>query len=127
MRHENSPSVLVVDDEPLIRWSLAEGLADAGYLVTQAGSGAEALQALTDLGSKPVVVLLDLRLPDVTDLSLAQRIRAERPDAQVIMMTAHGSADDAAKARAMGVYRFVGKPFDVTAMVSLVDDAISER
>ena len=117
------PIVLVVDDEPLIRWSLSEGLADVGYAVKQAGSGAEARQMLAASGDDPLVVLLDLRLPDVTDLSLLRHIRARRPEVPVVMMTAHGSADDAREAARLGAFRFVTKPFDVTEMIGLVDEA----
>lgn len=122
---ENSarPTVLIVDDEPLIRWSLSAGLDEAGYHVEEAGTGADALAALAAIDGRPLVVLLDLRLPDVADLSLAARIRAARPDAPVIMMTAHGTQDDVDRALALGVYRVVGKPFDVAAMVGLVDRA----
>jgi DNA-binding NtrC family response regulator len=116
-----TPTVLVVDDEPLIRWSLTEGLTDVGYDVREAGSGAETRAVLADMREEPLVVLLDLRLPDVSDLSLLETIRAERPDAPVIMMTAHGTADDGARAKALGASAFVGKPFDVAEMVRLVE------
>jgi DNA-binding NtrC family response regulator len=117
------PAVLVVDDEALIRWSLSERLGEAGYLVRQAGSGAEARQALLDFAGDPVVVVLDLRLPDVPDLSLLKEIRLRRPDAPVIMMTAHGTGDDAREAARLGVFRLVFKPFDVNDMVNLVGSA----
>jgi DNA-binding NtrC family response regulator len=118
-----TPRVLVVDDEALIRWSLSEGLSDGGYDVQLASSGAEARAAIESAGADPLVVLLDLRLPDVADMSLLQEIRLRRPDAPVIMMTAHGTPDDAARAKALGVSGFVGKPFDVSDMVRRVGDA----
>jgi DNA-binding NtrC family response regulator len=117
------PMVLIVDDEPLIRWSLSEGLSDVGYRVKQAATGAEAREMLADTGDDPLVVVLDLRLPDVTDLSLLQHIRASRPDVPVVMMSAHGSADDARQATSLGAFRFVIKPFDVIEMIGLVGDA----
>ena len=122
-----TPTVLVVDDEPLIRWSLAEGLSDVGYGVREAGSGSETRAVLADTRREPLLVLLDLRLPDVSDLSLLETIRAERPDAPVIMMTAHGSADDGVRAKALGASAFVGKPFDVTEMVRLVEATWAHR
>jgi DNA-binding NtrC family response regulator len=129
MTHEKSPTptVLVVDDEPLIRWSLSEGLGEVGYAVREASSGAETRTALADTRHQPLLVLLDLRLPDVSDLSLLEAIRSERPDAPVIMMTAHGTADDDARAKALGASAFVGKPFDVTEMVRLVETTWSHR
>jgi DNA-binding response OmpR family regulator len=117
------PVVLVVDDERLIRWSLSEGLSDSGYVVRLAASGAEARAALSAFGKEPVVVLLDLRLPDVADLSLLSEIRAARPDVPVIMMTAHGSPEDSRRALELGAVQFVGKPFDVNEVVRLVDAA----
>jgi DNA-binding NtrC family response regulator len=119
------PVVLVVDDEPLIRWSLSEALSDHGYAVRQAASGAEARQELEASSGEPLVVLLDLRLPDVVDLSLLRDIRARRPDAPVVMMTAHGSDEDARNARRLGVFKFVTKPFDVGEMIDLVGEAWS--
>lgn len=118
-----TPMVLVVDDEPLIRWSLSEGFTESGYAVRLAANGAEARAVLAGAGGTPMVVLLDLRLPDVTDLSLLREVRTRWPALPVVMMTAHGSADDEAMAREMGVFRFVDKPFDVSEIVSIVDDA----
>jgi DNA-binding NtrC family response regulator len=117
------PVVLVVDDEPLIRWSLAEGLAEKGYCVRQAASGAEARKAVEAAGDEPLVIVLDLRLPDVADLSLLREIRSRRPDAPVVMMSAHGTDEDARGAGRLGAFRFVTKPFDVGEIVSLVQDA----
>ena len=122
-----TPVVLVVDDEALIRWSLSEGLTEFGYVVRAAGTAAEARALLASFGHEPLVILLDLRLPDMADLTLLREIRATRPDAPVIVMTAYGSADDAKQALALGVNRFIGKPFDVTEMVRIVGDAWVRR
>jgi DNA-binding NtrC family response regulator len=116
-------AVLVVDDEALIRWSLSEALSDSGWAVRQASSGAEARALLEAMAANDLVVLLDLRLPDVADLSLLRHIREARPDAAVIMMSAHGTTQHATEAAMLGAYRFVDKPFDVTDMVSLVNEA----
>jgi DNA-binding NtrC family response regulator len=122
-----TPMVLVVDDEPLIRWSLSEGLSDGGYAVRLAANGAEARAVLAGADGAPMVVLLDLRLPDVTDLSLLREVRTRWPGLPIVMMTAHGTRDDAAKARELGVFRFVDKPFDVGEMVRIVDEAWRSR
>ncbi|HYN06081.1 MAG TPA: response regulator [Vicinamibacterales bacterium] len=119
------PAVLVVDDEPLIRWSLSEALTEHGYAVRQAANGAEARQQLEASLGQPLVILLDLRLPDVADLSLLRDIRARRPDAPVVMMTAHGTDEDARSAKRFGAFRFVTKPFDVVEMIDLVAEAWS--
>jgi DNA-binding NtrC family response regulator len=115
-----TPVVLVVDDEALIRWSLSEALTESGYAVRQAATGAEARALLASIDHDAVIVILDLRLPDVADLSLLREIRATRPEVPVVIMTAHGSAEEALQARALGAVQFVNKPFDVTDMVRLI-------
>lgn len=116
-------TVLVVDDEALIRWSLSEGFSDAGWTVRQAATGAEARAEVQSLHGRAFVILLDLRLPDVSDLSLIRELRAARPDVPMIVMTAHGTPDDTRQALAAGVHTLVGKPFDVVEMVALADAA----
>lgn len=127
MSHENPRAavVLVVDDEALIRWALSEGLSDRGYAVSQASNGVEARELLEAHVGRPLVVLLDLRLPDVADLSLLREIRARRPDVPVVMMTAHGTSDDQFEAERLGAFRFVTKPFDVSEMIHLVGEALA--
>ena len=112
--------VLVVDDEALIRWALCEGLAESGYLVQEAASAAEARAALAASAARPLIVVLDLRLPDMADLSLLSEIRAARPDVPILMMTAHGTADHAAEALRLGARAFIAKPFDVRDVVRQV-------
>ena len=119
----NSPSlrVLVVDDEPLIRWSLAETLTGSGHAVIEAGDGETSVRSLTD---GPVdVVLLDYRLPDSHDLTLLSTVRRLAPRSQVIMMTAYGTPEVASGALALGAYRVVNKPFDMHDLAALVQQA----
>ena len=115
--------VLVVDDEALIRWSLAETLTDRGHTVTEAGDGKEALRVVTDAANRPDVVLLDYRLPDSNDLSLFTAIKRELPEAPIILMTAYGSPEITAGALSLGAYRVVSKPFEVQDLVTLVQEA----
>lgn len=115
--------VLVVDDEALIRWSVSEALAEAGWIVQQAATGAEARAAADRLQGLPFAVLLDLRLPDVADLSLMQALRAHRPDVPIVIMTAHGTPEHTRQAKEAGVYRVVDKPFDIATVVSILDEA----
>jgi DNA-binding NtrC family response regulator len=104
--------VLVVDDEPLIRWCIAETLGAAGYGITEAQDAASALRALAGM-TQPDVILLDLRLPDSSDLGLLQQIRTIAPTAAVIMMTAFGTPEVTAAARALGARAVLTKPFDM--------------
>lgn len=115
-----------MDDEPLIRWSLSEVLAESGHSVTEAADGASAVRALT--GDGPFdVVLLDYRLPDSNDLNLLLTIRRQAPQSAVIMMTAYGTAEMMSDALALGVYRVVAKPFEVHDLVALISQAHNAR
>lgn len=116
-------SVLVVDDEALIRWSVSEGLAEAGWLVRQAANGAEARAVADELAGQPFVILLDLRLPDVNDLSLVHDLRARHPQVPLILMTAYGTHDQTVMARRAGVVGVVDKPFDIGRVVTIIDEA----
>ena len=111
--------VLIVDDEPLIRWSLSETLTESGHAVVEAGDGESALHALN--GGAPFdVILLDYRLPDSNDLRLLRKIRRVAPYSAVIMMTAHGTPEVVEAALDLGVQRVVPKPFEVHDIAELV-------
>jgi len=119
--------VLVVDDEPLIRWSLAETLLDCGYQVSEAIDGQTALQVLTDAPTPIDVVVLDYRLPDSDDLKLLSAIRRISPKSQVILMTAFGTPEVVSGALQLGVYRVVHKPFEMNDLAALVKQAHASR
>lgn len=123
MPKKSAPAVLVVDDEALIRWSLAEMLCERGYVVTQASDARMALAAIEDAAEPFDVVLLDYRLPDSTDLRLLETMRRLAPSSQVIMMTAHNSPELAQGATALGAYSVISKPFDVESLAALVNQA----
>jgi DNA-binding NtrC family response regulator len=121
----NSPTlaVLVVDDEFLIRWSVAETLEHCGHAVHQADSGRAALELLNDPSVTVDVVLLDFRLPDSNDLSLLARIRQLAPQRPVILMTAYGSPEVTQGARDLGVYEILSKPFEMHELRTLIVQA----
>jgi DNA-binding NtrC family response regulator len=111
--------ILVVDDEPLIRWALAETLTQAGYSVVEAGSAKEALERLSG-GWIPDVIFLDFRLPDSDNLGLLESIRRQVPSSHVIMMTAFGTPEMVAGAERLGA-RVIDKPLHMNAVVPLVN------
>jgi DNA-binding NtrC family response regulator len=112
--------ILVVDDEPLIRWCIAQTLGAAGHSVTEAHDAASALQALSR-GPHPDVVLLDFRLPDSSDLGLLKAVRRVAPAAAVLMMTAFGTPDVTAAALKLGARGVLTKPFDMQDLERLVN------
>jgi len=116
-------SVLVVDDERLIRWSLRTGLNRHGHQVAEAETAAQALQLIATEPRPFRVVILDYRLPDRRDLTLLAEVRRLLPDAAVLMMTAYGDGDMRAQAFALGARAVVDKPFQVSEFVSLVESS----
>ena len=118
--------MLVVDDEPLIRWAVAETLTNAGYDVLEAASGQEALIRLTT-GPTPDVILLDYRLPDSNDFVLLETIRRTAPTSTVILMTAYHTPATRDAAARHGVFRVVDKPVEMHDVLTLVQQAHHAR
>ena len=116
-----SLAVLVVDDEPLIRWSLRQGLVKRGHRVVEAETGAQALDLIAAMRPVFDVVILDYRLPDRRDLSLLAAIRESVPSTTVLMMTAYSEPGMRQEALALGARAVVNKPFQVADFVSLVE------
>jgi DNA-binding NtrC family response regulator len=122
------PRVLVVDDEALIRWSIAETLGRQNYEIDEAGDGASAVRAVSPNGTTPVdLVLLDLRLPDCHNLRVLTVIRDISPQTCVILMTAFGTAEILQEARRLGVFAIMDKPFEMGALPPLVARALAAR
>jgi len=119
--------VLVVEDELLIRWSIAQTLADAGHTVIEANDAASAIVAVTDATPAVDVVLLDYRLPDSDDLSLLANIQRISPRSTVILMTAHGTPDVIEGALELGACAVLHKPFDLHGLIDILVSARQSR
>lgn len=101
-------SILLVDDEEGIRTVLGISLADAGYHVTTAASGEEALARFAE--RRPDIVLTDIKMPGLSGLDLLERIKAADPDVEVIMLTGHGDMDLAIQSLKRDATDFLTKP-----------------
>jgi two-component system, NtrC family, response regulator AtoC len=103
-------TVLVVDDELLIRKSLSRVLREKGYAVEGASTGAEGLEKVASV--RPQVMILDMRLPDTDGLSVLRRVRQVDLLVQVIVITAFGDVQSAVEAMKLGACDFLRKPYE---------------
>lgn len=104
----SSAHILVVDDEGPNRYSISKNLQKVGYTVTEAASGTEALEQLTR--GEFEVVLTDIKMPGMDGVELLRQIRAESPDAVVILMTGYASLPSAVEALRLGAHDYFIKP-----------------
>ena len=115
------PTVLVVDDEQLIRWSLSERLTAEGCTVVEAGTAREALERF---GADVDLVLLDYRLPDSDGLRVLKKMKAAEPDVPIILLTAFSSIETAVEAMKQGAYHYANKPFNLDEIALVVAKAL---
>jgi DNA-binding response OmpR family regulator len=114
VRQDEGMRVLVVEDETSIAEPLAEGLRREGFVVSVAGTGAEALAA-----AETDVVLLDLRLPDVDGLDVCRQLR-RRSDVPIIVVTARGEEADRVVGLELGADDYVVKPFGLRELIARI-------
>ncbi|MEN3930458.1 acetoacetate metabolism transcriptional regulator AtoC [Microvirga sp. W0021] len=118
-------SVLVVDDEENVRRLLSAVLTREGYNVETANDGKAGLARFSEL--VPDIVLMDIRMPELSGIDALREMRAIRPDATVILMTAYASVETAVEAIKQGAYDYIIKPFDLEEVKLLIDRAMQMR
>jgi two-component system, NtrC family, response regulator AtoC len=114
-------TILIVDDEELIRWSLRERLQAEGYEIVEAGTGHAALEQFkrgVDL------VLLDYRLPDIDGLTVLREMKQLDSDVLVLLLTSFVSVETAVEAMKAGAFHFANKPFNVDEVAAIVARAL---
>lgn len=115
-------TVLVIDDEQLVRWSIEKLLSKDGYDVISTGTGSEGLLKMKE--STPDIVLLDMKLPDIDGIEVLRTIKKENNELPVIIITAYGSIDSAIDAIKAGAFDYIVKPFDAEKLKLTVDRAL---
>ncbi len=116
------PRVLVVDDEPLIRWWLSESFGERGYDVVEAADAGSAVRATAEPDGSFDLIVLDFRLPDSNDLTLLSELRLRAPHARIVLMTAYGTPEVQKRAREIGADGIVTKPFQFDDLFGLGSD-----
>lgn len=118
-------SVLVIDDEYIVRSSLAAYLDDIGYTVFEAGNGAEGLEAVRS--HAPDLVLTDLRMPVMDGFALVERMKVEFPETPVIVVSGAGKLSDAIRALQLGGWDYLSKPIEDFEAIDLAVNRVLDR
>jgi len=116
--------ILIMDDDPKMCALLSECLMPLRCEITSVNSGGEALALLET--ERFSVAILDLMLPDLSGTEVLRRIREQRPEIEVIVLTGHASLETAIEALRMGAYDYVTKPFDARTVQSTVRRAVEK-
>jgi two-component system response regulator HydG len=121
----NAPVVLVVDDEPDLRWVLRGLFEDAGFVVHEAGDGAEALARAA--AAPPDVVLSDVRMPKVQGIELLRALKKTSPDVPVVLLSAVDDIATAVDAIKEGAFDYQAKPFEPQRLLLTVQRAAEQH
>lgn len=111
--------IFLVDDERILRVSLADELRDAGHTVLEFAEASGVLQSLSK--ENPEMVITDIRMPGMDGLELLEKIRQISPGVTVVVMTAWASVDTAIRALKLGAYDYLSKPFQIEEVIYLIN------
>lgn len=114
--------ILIVDDDRLVLATLGHGLRDAGYRVSEASDGATALAMVAR--EKPDLALLDVRMPDISGVKLAERLAAEH-SLPFMFLSAYGDPDIIQRATELGALGYLVKPLDVPQIIPSIEAALA--
>lgn len=115
-------SILIVDDEPIVRESLRDWLKDAGYQVATAETGEEALEMMKDRDFG--VVILDVRLPGKTGIRVLREVKALKPEIKSIIITAYPTVELADEAKQLGAVDYLIKPIAPEDLERLIRETL---
>ena len=118
-----TPNILIIDDDDGLRYSLKRVLSGRNYDVLEADSGEAGLVVAEQHG--PQVILLDNRMPGMSGIEALQHLRCANPNAMIILMTAYGTTQTTIEAMKFGAFDYIMKPFDLKKILALVDAALA--
>lgn len=116
--------ILIVDDEETLTFSLYQSfiLSKENYEVVTASSGTEAWEKFAEHPYD--LVLTDITMPGISGIELLKRIKTDRPQTHVIIMTAYGSDEKKEEAMSHGAYRYIEKPFEIKMMKNVIGEVL---
>lgn len=114
---------MVCEDEELVRWSLVEGLRSQGYEVFEAPNGRVCLERMPEV--EPLVLLLDIRMPELDGISCLRKLREGGNEVPVIILSALGDVSTAVEATKLGATRYLTKPFELGDVFDAVEEVIA--
>jgi DNA-binding NtrC family response regulator len=117
--------IFIVEDEKILRLSLADDLNDAGYSVQEFDDPIQALKAVKD--EPPEVVITDIKMPQMDGFELLSKTKYANPGTSVIIMTAYDSLDSKLEAIKRGAYEYITKPFQVDEILRLLEQIKKSR
>ena len=120
-----STKILIVDDELIMRESLSGWLERDGHYIATAAGGEEALEKLKD--TRFDILLVDIKMEGMSGLDLLKQVKADDPDAAVVMITAYGAISTAIEAMKNGAYDYLLKPFDPNELGLLIEKIIQHQ
>jgi len=118
-------NLLIVDDEEKFADMLARRLELRGCSCTVCFDGRSAMESLDEMDY--LLILLDLRLPDLYGVDVLKQIRRIKPDIPVIIVTGHGTEKDRIACMDLGAHDFLHKPLEINTLMSIVDSIAEER
>ncbi len=121
-KHTNAYSVLIIDDEDALRYSIKRALSQRAFTIYEADSGEAGIEVAKK--QKMDIILLDNRMKGMNGIEALQHLRGICPDAKIIVMTAFSTTQTTIEAMKFGAFDYVMKPFDLPKILSLVDSAV---
>lgn len=115
-------TVLIVDDEPLIRWSIRQALEQSGYTVFEAENASAAISIAQR--EELSLAMIDLKMPDMNGIDVMKQVLQVQPNIAVIIMTAYSSVETAVEAMKLGAFDYVCKPFNIEDLILTAGRAI---